>query len=645
MYSYLKYNELVLDSDSEKKLIQLYENYMNHKFNLLGSGFVTVDYEINANGLHGYRYTDKSMRLFGKLAKMKLQRKCSACYSPINWFVDYKSGFFFNPIKYTSLVKCQEVIGKKRGVEIKCPWELGRFYHLVQMAVLAAKKDEYRENIINEFKNELIDFWSLNPIEKTVQWSAPMDVSIRMVNLLTAYDILRQIDNKKCLGTSFQMKFEKHIYDSLKFVMEYLEYGGKGAGSNHYLSNLAGILFAAAYLESDEWTDECMVFALQELIDQTEMQFYEEGADFEGSTSYHRLSTEFVLYPTALVYGVLKTQRREVFRKYNNIEIKRLKRFSYQKYDLETKEFFPKWYLDRLCNMGIFTKAVLKDNNEISQVGDNDSGRLMKLTPMCAPLDKDAGDNVLDHRTLLSAMGGLFSNDEFAEYKNQLPLEVSLIKAISGAPALLGNIYNTQLTEYGDRNDILIDYQYMKENVIYEDTKSDSLLDGLRINYFSSFGIVVLRSNRMFLSMVIDTARNAKYMGHTHNDKLSIELMIDGRYVTRDPGGYMYTAIPEIRDKFRSVKAHNTIHISGKEQNAFNGTFNIRKRAKAELLYCCRDSIIAYAEYEGISHLREIRIKDNQIVVVDYSDNPFTVSFTNKFYSTGYGELKRRKLK
>ena len=629
--------DLKIDMKCTEKLQRLYSFYMSHKFDLLGSGFVKLDYTLVPKGFHGKKYITKQMSLYGMIVKKILQNKNNTSYEPINWFIDYKSGFFFNPLKYNTPNKCNSIIGNKTGVDIKCPWELGRFYHLVQMAVLAVAEEKYRESIIVEFKNELIDFWTLNPVGKTVQWSAPMDMSVRMVNLLVAYDILMQLDEWEHLDTGFQRRFDEHIKASLKFVMEHLEYT-QGAGSNHYLSNVAGVIFAASYLSADKWTDACMVFGVQELIEQVKKQFYEEGSHFEGSTSYHRLCTEFVLYPTALVYGVLKTERKEAFRKYNSDEIERLRSVRNQKYEVDKKDFFPRWYIDRIYNMGIFTKAVLKGNNEITQVGDNDSGRLIKLTPM----GETYKDNGLDHRTLLSAMSGLFSNDIFSLYEKTIGLESSLIRALSSYHTLSGTVYDTALTEYGNEKKFDRGYQYKKETVVYIDTKEGSLLENVKINYYKKFGLLVLKSNRIFLSVVIDTAENAKYTGHTHNDKLSIELMVDRKYITRDPGEYIYTAMPKIRDCFRSVKAHNTIHVKGKEQNVFSGIFEMKKRAKVMLLYCCRNYIVAKAEFAGVEHFREIQIDDNKIIVTDYSNRPFEVYFTNRVYSVGYGEIKRR---
>lgn len=641
MNSYISYHKLDIDSCCRETLEYLCWHFMAHQFNLLGSGFVKVDYQLWPNGMRGRRYRDPYMQNYGQKVAKKLHGKCSRKYVPINWLVDYKSGFFFSPRRYNSWKKCQTVIGRIPGVDIKCPWELGRFYHLVQLAVLASVEQKYQDVFIMEFKDELIDFWEVNPIGRTVQWSIAMEVSIRMVNLLIAYDLFRQIDSNGYLDVAFQAKFEKHIYDSLKYVMNHLEKYNQ-TGSNHYLADLSGIIFAASYLESDDWTDACLVYGVQELIEQTNKQFYMEGSNFEGSTSYHRLSAEFVLYSTALIFGVLKTKKSKAFTRYDASLISGLKVVKEQKYNLCREFFFPKWYIDRIYNMGIFTDDITKDNNEIIQVGDNDNGRLIKLSPVRVFGEGQELENTLDHRTLLSLMDGLFRNDKFARYGSIFPLESSFVRAVSDSVILSGKIYDTTLVNYGKYEEIPARYQYSKRTILYNNPTGKSLLEGMRIRYFSKFGLVLFRSKTMFLSMVIDTAKYAVYTGHTHNDKLSIELMVEGEDITRDSGTYVYTALPVLRDKFRSVNAHNTIHVEGQEQNLFSGTFGMEKRSEVQLLYCCRDCLMAKARYGNVEHIRKVLFDDCRITVIDYGTCPFTVSFGNKIYSTGYGDIKKK---
>jgi len=636
MNRFFYYSELTVDFKNRKTLDQLCDQYINHRFSLLGSEFVKVNYWLKAKGFRGCQYNSITMRYFGKRARLKLRGKCTKTYEPINWFVDYKSGFFFSPWYYSSRKRCLSVIGHKKGVDVKCPWELGRLYHLPQMAVLAAGDISKKALLIREFQNEVIDFIVMNPVGSTIQWSCPMDVAIRNVNLLVAFDIFDQIDDGRNFDTTFKQLFEKLIRDSLQYIMDRLEYSGRGAGSNHYLSNIVGIIFAASYLPSDEWTDACLVFGVQELISQVGYQFYEEGSNFEGSTSYHRLAAEFVIYSTALIYGVLRTDRKRVFEKYNHKLIKLLRGVKSQKYSMESVDFFPQWYLDRIQNMGRFTQTILKQNNEIVQIGDNDSGRLLKLTHMGDGLE----DNELDHRTLLSAWAGLVDDGRREKIMKEVPLECSLVEALAKGKKIRGVYWPLQSPATEKVETDL--YLYRSESVIYsENQKQTGLKDNLQICYFSGFRIVVLKSKRLFLSMVIDTAQNALYTGHTHNDKLSIEILVDGQYITRDPGGYIYSPSPEMRDKFRSVKAHNTMQICEGEQNIFSGMFDMKKRTHAELVYCDEDKLIARLRYGNVECVREILLFDNKIVVKDYANQPFTVSFKNQVWSIGYGKLRR----
>lgn len=641
MYTYINANGLAIDNECRQKLEKLYQFYMQHEFDLLGSGFVRVGYGCGVKGFLGKRYVDNFKKLYGRYAKEKIEHECTDTYIPINWFIDYKSGFFFSPLTYTTVKRCYKVMDKKEGVDIKCPWELGRLYHLLQLSVLAIADETLRESIISEFRNEITDFIEMNPVGKTVQWTAPMDISIRMVNMLLSYDILMQLDTEGYLDKEFQDYFEKHINRSLQFVMDHLEYIDK-VSTNHYLSNIAGIIFAAAYLPRSRWVDACMVFGTQELIEQVKVQFYKEGSHFEGSTSYHRLSTEFVLYSVALIYGVLGTEKRNVFLNYDSSVIKRLKNPKSQKYSLDRAEFFPEWFTDRLCNAGIFTKICLKHNDEIVQIGDNDSGRLLKLTPIIDTDDEYMEDNVLDHNTLISAMCGIFANEEFIESAKKYPLESSLVKTLSKNTQKRSNIYISYFIKNKDIKDIREKYKYSKKTILFQDNGGD-LLKGIEIHYFEKFGIVVLKGDRLFVSMVIDTAQNAVFLGHTHNDKLSIEVMVDGKYITRDSGGYIYTAAPKIRDKFRSIKAHNTICVEDQEQNSFDGIWGMKKRARAELLYCADNRMVARVRYGDIECLRDISLTDNEIVVNDFANKPFKVAFCNKVYSDGYGKLKRVK--
>lgn len=284
----------------------------------------------------------------------------------------------------------------------------------------------------------------------------------------------------------------------------------------------------------------------------------------------------------------------------------------------------------------------LRDNAEIVQIGDNDSGRLLKLTPVIDTGDACMKENVLDHNTLLSAMYGIFQEKAFLESAQKYPLESSFVEALSGGTHKNPNVYDSHFEKSEDIGNIGENYSYSKETVLFRDNGSN-LLEGLEIYYFEKFGLIVLKGSRLFVSMVIDTAKNAMYPGHTHNDKLSVEIMVDGKYITRDTGTYVYTAASQIRDQFRSVKAHNTICIEGREQNPFEGVWGMKKQAKVKLLHCTRNRVAAKAKYGDIECLRDLWLTENTLIVKDYANKPFCAAFHNKIYSDGYGKIRRVK--
>ncbi len=643
MYSYIDINILQVNSECKKDLLLLYDKYMDHEFDLLGSGFQRIYYGMEVKGFQGIKYIYHRKFLYEK-EKLKSKKEISKKYEPINWFIDYKSGFYFEPMIYNSKSKCLKVIGTKSGVDIKCPWELGRFYHLVQLAILAVVDLSRRKNIIVEFKDEFYDFVTYNPVGKTVQWSSVMDVSIRNVNLLLTYDILKQLDHDNILDKKFDVVFGDLIYKSTQYIIENIERSEwKYSNTNHYLSNLAGIAFAAAYLRGNLETNTWLVFATQEMIAEVKKQYHSDGSNIEGSTSYHRLSTEFVLYTTALIYGVIASERKGAFYQYNRDYLNKLQTKKCIQYNLDSYEFFPQWYIDRVYNAGIFTQTILNSNNEIVQIGDNDSGRLIKLTFIRENEALFLEEDVLNHSNLLSSMSGLFDTQQFDSSRDAYPLEYSFIRTLAKGKKIKANKCDNVIQCYGQM--CTSEHAYFKQTVLFRGTNGEDLRKDGQMFYYKDFGILVYKSKRVFISLVTGVRRKPLITGHLHNDVLSVEILVDNKYITRDPGGYIYTPDPEARDRFRSVRAHNTIQVEKREQNMFQDTFALKYCVKGELLYGKDSMIIAKAQYNGIEHTREILIEDKQIIVNDYCNYPFRVSFRNIIYSTGYGKLKKSKIR
>ncbi len=284
--SFISINKLNTDSLDTHIIEYFTTMYLNHRFDLLGSGWVKNSYQSECLGVEGFKYEMNLNRFFFDvdgdwLRKIlnknhieyskKVWNMISSKYEPIDWQKDFKSGYRWDNKKWYK--DCLKIIGKIPGVDIKVPWELSRFQHILQMAVFSIPLNAKREQVLLEFKNQVLDYIATNPLNIGVTWSCTMDVSIRAVNLLMAYDILVQIDNKRILDDSFKIVFTNLIYDHGKFIVNNLEYDDN-LTSNHYLSNIAGLLFISAYMPAKEETNLWLAFSIQELVCEFEKQFY-----------------------------------------------------------------------------------------------------------------------------------------------------------------------------------------------------------------------------------------------------------------------------------------------------------------------------------------------------------------------------------
>lgn len=69
--------------------------------------------------------------------------------------------------------------------------------------------------------------------------------------------------------------------------------------------------------------------------------------------------------------------------------------------------------------------------------------------------------------------------------------------------------------------------------------------------------------------------------GHAHADALSFDLTARGRTLVVDAGTYTYTGSTELRDYFRSTRAHNTLVIDGESSSVPAGAFSWQHVANA----------------------------------------------------------------
>lgn len=345
--------------DTQDKIIAEADKICEHIFDLLGSGPVKVYCGMKARGFEGHCYDTQI-----KNEELTIVHH----YEPIDWHIDFKSGYEWNPKTYCKDMK----YGNKLGVDVKVPWELSRFQHLTTLgeAYLLSKNEKY----VKEFVNQVADWIENNPPQFGVNWACTMDVAIRACNWLLAWKFFK---GSSLISNEFIVKFFESLFQHGKYIKNNLEWS-ETLTSNHYLSDIVGLVYLGVLIpefkESKKWKN----FGIDQLKKEMKKQVYPDGVDFEASTCYHRLVLELFFYATFLVIINDKDFKEDNFIKVGN-------------------EIFGKEYIQRLYGMFEFILYALKPNGRMPQIGDNDSGRLHIF----------AKREVLDMRYLLT-LGAIF---------------------------------------------------------------------------------------------------------------------------------------------------------------------------------------------------------------------------------------------
>lgn len=280
----------------------------------------------------------------------------------INWSRDFKSGKMW-PLIYRKNVKYFNW-RKKDFSDVKVPWELSRFQHLVTLgkAYLYTNDEKY----VKEFMTEINDWIENNPVELGVNWITAMEVAIRAVNWIWAYNFFAY---SSAITQNFKIRFLKNLFLHGRFIINNLEWGK--VRSNHYLSDVVGLIYLGLFFKETKEDKIWLKEGITRLIQEMDHQVYPDGVHHEASIGYHRLVTELFLSATLLL------QR-------NSIEL-------------------PDSFKKKLEKMIEFILYYTKPDDLAPVIGDADDGRLLILSKK----------EINDHRYLLSIGAVLFGREDF----------------------------------------------------------------------------------------------------------------------------------------------------------------------------------------------------------------------------------------
>ena len=418
--------------------------------------------------------------------------------------------------------------------DVKVPYELARLQFI--------QKKINRHDIDMEIE--------VNNFPK-IFWNSPMDVAIRNINLILYQKWLKNYSGLHIINDGEELSNE-YISKHYEYIINNLENTGNVVG-NHYLIELTSILFTIANYDFEDKQEHFELYH-DELSKQLDAQFHLDGTNFEGSTHYSAFVVE------ALIICKLSIESID----HNSNLLSRIEKI------IKTNRLF---------------LSLLMNNNELSQIGDNDSGRLFYRQ-----FDEE---NPLNMKWLLDLIdyiyeGSLGGKEVSEKYKNEINYEMPNIdeyKKVSHKPI----------------------------PVFTKDYEAYSFID---------FGMFIWRNEGEYFSIRCGPIGQNGVGGHSHYDQLAIECFTRKDWIARDPGTGTYTNDIELRNKFRSLEYHwgPKAKINFPKEDEFS-CFKLNYISDGEVVSFDKNNFLGYAEFNGKRIYRKIRIDDGIVYIEDYSND------------------------
>jgi len=286
-----------------------------------------------------FRSADRDVRFFDEVFEVEAAEIAAAdriVGREIQWTRDPLSNYVW-PLDYHRDIKLM----RADGSDVRVLWELNRLGHFITLARAYSLTNDERYSA--EFFAQLRSWADQNPYGRGPNWSCAMEVALRAMNLLAAFEPFRRSPQWNVDSLSFFLQLLQRHGNYIRRNLEFSYI----ATSNHYLSDVVGLLWLGLLLPELRHARAWLEFGLGQMLREMDKQVLSDGVDFEASTGYHRFVTELLLYSFLLCRS-------------NNIEI-------------EAR------YWSKLKQMLAYIRAYLRPDGFAPLIGDTDSGRVLPI--------------------------------------------------------------------------------------------------------------------------------------------------------------------------------------------------------------------------------------------------------------------------
>ncbi len=250
--------------------------------------------------------------------------------------------------------------------DIKLPWELNKHLHFIDLGKAYWLTGE--EKYAKEFIAQLLSWIKDNPFKMGINWTANLIIAQRVISWIFAFNLFL---HSPYFSERVLVEFLKSLLLHGRYIPPHFEFAPRA--SNHLIGNVCGLFMLGfmfpEFKESKKWKDT----SLNILYEQIAKQVYNDGVDYEQSTSYHRYVLEFCLIPIILCL-------------INKIQL--------------SNEFMKK--IEKMLE---FIMHILKPDGHVHPISDADGARVFNFN----------NAHINDHRSYLALGALIFNRGDFKE--------------------------------------------------------------------------------------------------------------------------------------------------------------------------------------------------------------------------------------
>lgn len=277
--------------------------------------------------------------------------------SDINWSRDFRRDYTWPEAYFKNI----GLGGGPNFGDVKVPWELSRLQWLIPLGQAFMLTGEARHA---QAARDILTHWiTRNPFAATVNWTSTMEVSLRFITMTWLFHVFHDAPAWN------DGPFRESLLKSLFLNADYLDIhlAPSEVNSGVFVISAGGLAHAGMFFGQGKrprrWSEKGWTHCLKEITRQTG----DDGVDFEGAASYHRLAMEFFLVP-ALYRVALNLPVADTYR-------------------------------ERLCAMARYVAAYSAPDGLAPIQGDDGGTRAMPF----------GGQNINDHRFVIGVAAGAFS--------------------------------------------------------------------------------------------------------------------------------------------------------------------------------------------------------------------------------------------